>query len=138
MRLSFKFLLESKCQNIWHDMLRAGKQVGASVEVPDAIAQRILDACGLEAPPVTVTRTKLAPVPYDQWPLRFRLLAKLATPQDAGLGDVVERIVGPVGGSAFKKWFKLATRRDCGCNQRIQTWNELYPLPANPPGKPLQ
>jgi len=38
-------LRQSKCPNIWHDMLNAGKFDGTRVTVPDAEARRILADC---------------------------------------------------------------------------------------------
>lgn len=48
-----------------------------------------------------------------------------------GLGDVVERAIGPIGGDAFKTWYKKITGKDCGCGQRKQWLNERYPLKSN-------
>jgi hypothetical protein len=67
------------------------------------------------------------PIPFEHWPFAFKVLAKLATPEDQGIGDVIERIVGPIGGGAFKSWYKLATGHDCGCGARKQILNARYP-----------
>lgn len=45
MTFALQELMASKCPNIWHDMLHAGKLNGTQVEVPDTDAQRILAAC---------------------------------------------------------------------------------------------
>ena len=139
MRIALNSLLESKCPNVWHDILTAGKLTGATVEVPNAEAARILAHCA-DSIPVIIDPAQRAdqwadqpigpaqPVPLSGWPLPLQLLAKLAKPTDAGLGDVIERVVGPIGGNAFKLWFRRATGRDCGCGQRKQKLNELYPL----------
>ena len=128
MRIALSSLLESKCPNVWHDILTAGKLTGATVEVPDAEAACILARCHdpimVEAAPASTVKA----LPFDEWPLALQLLAKLAKPTDKGLGDVIERIIGPIGGNAFKTWFKRATGRDCGCGHRKQILNELYPL----------
>jgi hypothetical protein len=76
-------------------------------------------------PPAPVPEVQA--IPFEQWPLAFKVLAKLATPEDQGIGDVIERMVGPIGGSAFKAWHKLATGHDCGCGARKQILNARYP-----------
>ena len=63
-----------------------------------------------------------------QWPvylLPFKLLSK---PEDKGLGDIIARTVGPVGGDAFKQWYKDTIGQDCGCRDRQIHLNRLYPL----------
>jgi hypothetical protein len=113
-------------------MLNAGKLVGASVEVPDDIGRRILATCGENARIMPVPVPGVEPITFQQWPPAFQLLAKAAKPEDKGLGDIIDRVVGPVGGVKFKLWFKHITRRDCGCSARKQKLNELYPLRPPP------
>jgi hypothetical protein len=128
MKLSLKFLRESQCRNLWHDALRLGQLSGASVVLSERDGQQLLKRCG-EAPPepeVAPTMVNQA-IPYERWPLAFKALAKLATAEDQGIGDVIERMVGPIGGSAFKAWHKLATGHDCGCGARKQILNARYP-----------
>jgi hypothetical protein len=62
------------------------------------------------------------------WPLSLRALKILATPDDRGAGDIIARTIGPIGGEAFKKWWKLVVGRDCGCAGRQDKLNALYPL----------
>lgn len=63
------------------------------------------------------------------WPILARPLKLMAKPDDRGLGDIVARIVGPIGGDAFKVWFVKAFGRDCGCADRQQWLNIHFPLP---------
>jgi hypothetical protein len=62
-----------------------------------------------------------------KWPWWARELAKLAKPEDRGVGDVFHRFAG-------SKWKDLyielrkALLIPCGCKRRRETWNELYPL----------
>jgi hypothetical protein len=128
MKFSLQTLRESNCKNIWHDMINAGGVIGAAVEVPDDVAQSILARCGDELPPVTGMTPISKAILHEQWPLAFQLLAKAAKPQDKGLGDIIERVVGPIGGLKFKLWFKRITGRDCGCGARMEKLNALYPL----------
>jgi hypothetical protein len=107
-------------------VFRAGKQIGAAVEIPDAEATRILDACS--EPPKPQSQKAVPAIPFGQWPIPFRFLATKAKPEETGLGDVIERLVGPIGGNTFKIWYKRITGKNCGCGQRKQKLNELYPL----------
>lgn len=57
----------------------------------------------------------------------FSPLKLLLKEGDRGLGDVVERTIGPVGGDAFKKWYKKLTGESCNCKERQEDWNYMYP-----------
>lgn len=63
-----------------------------------------------------------------EWPLALRPLKLLAIESDHGLGDIVARHVGPVGGDAFKAWYRYAFGRDCGCGDRQKWLNQRFPL----------
>ena len=85
----------------------------------------------------------LQPIPFDRWPMHYQKLLELAHPEDTGIGDIVDRQLARLGGHEFKKWFKLITGRDCGCDARKQKLNALYPInrplmsppeTAKPPG----
>jgi hypothetical protein len=62
------------------------------------------------------------------WPLFARTLAKLATPEDRGLGDVVQRQAAKLGGDTFKKLYRQLTGSDCGCRDRQAKLNQRFPL----------
>jgi hypothetical protein len=64
----------------------------------------------------------------ESWPLLLRPMKLLAAPEDRGLGDIVERTVGPIGGDAFKAWHQTLFGRSCGCVERREAWNVRYPL----------
>jgi hypothetical protein len=66
--------------------------------------------------------------PTHDWPLLLRPMKLLAKPSDKGLGDIVERTIGPVGGDAYKLWYKATFGRDCGCTKRRDNLNIRYPL----------
>jgi hypothetical protein len=77
------------------------------------------------------------PVPRDQWPTWAAWAEGLAQPQDAGIGDVVARLLGTTLSDTFKAMYRLATGTDCGCAARRTEWNAKYPLsegraPARP------
>ena len=63
-----------------------------------------------------------------EWPFLAKPLRMFALPGDKGLGDIVERIIGPAGGEAYKIWYKQTFGKSCGCSQRRDKLNLLYSL----------
>lgn len=63
--------------------------------------------------------------------LPIKLLAKRG---DRGAGDIIARTIGPIGGDAFKKWYKTLFGKDCGCGGsgnprgRQEFYNDRWPL----------
>jgi len=78
----------------------------------------------LTDPPTFAKRGK----PSPDWGFVLNPLKLLAKDGDKGLGSIVERIVGPIGGDAFKKWYKRIFGKDCGCKERKEDWDAIYPL----------
>lgn len=74
-------------------------------------------------PPTFLQRGKPSP---DWGGLNF--LKLMAKEGDKGMGDIVQRVIGPIGGDAFKKWYKRIFGADCGCKERQEDWNASYPL----------
>ncbi len=68
------------------------------------------------------------PIPRGQWPIWAKALAQFAKPEDKGIGDVCYRLYGPENSEKFKRWFKAATGKDCGCAGRQARYNLQYPL----------
>ena len=68
------------------------------------------------------------PLPREEWPLWAFALALLSNPEDRGLGDVIERTIGPIGGDKFKIWHEKIFRKKCGCEARKDKWNLRWPL----------
>jgi len=62
------------------------------------------------------------------WPWMMLPLKLLAHPEDRGAGDIIARTIGPIGGDAFKKWYKTIFGKSCGCKERQEEWNYAYPL----------
>ena len=58
------------------------------------------------------------------------LFSVLSKPQDAGLGDTIARIINPLGGAAFKRWYRQRFKTPCGCNRRQLRLNYMFPLRA--------
>lgn len=78
--------------------------------------------------PVKEKVLDVAPPPAKEWPFLARPLKLLAKEGDLGLGDVVARVIGPVGGDAFKEWFKKIFGRECRCADRQAWLNRRFPL----------
>lgn len=66
--------------------------------------------------------------PPAPWPAYLLPLKLLKQEEDRGLGDIVARTIGPVGGDAFKDWYREKFGQDCGCRDRQIHLNRLYPL----------
>lgn len=75
----------------------------------------------------------LNPVKEKEWPLALLPLKLLAQPGDKGLGDIVERTVGPVGGDAYKAWYLKIFGRPCGCTKRKDALNQRFPIALTNP-----
>lgn len=66
--------------------------------------------------------------PPEPWPLYLQPFKLLAQEGDKGLGDIVEHVIGPAGGGAYKSWYEKTFGVGCGCNQRQDRLNQRYPL----------
>lgn len=67
-------------------------------------------------------------LPRHQWPLWAQSLAALAKPNEKGVGDVVERLIGKSTSSDFQNWYARIFGKPCNCQRRHDEWNKLYPL----------
>lgn len=65
-------------------------------------------------------------VPREQWPAWANIIARYSKPQDAGVGDTAQRIAARFGGEWFK-WLSGKIGIPCGCTQRQEEWDRLYP-----------
>lgn len=75
-------------------------------------------------PPTFAQRGK----PSPDWGFLLTPLKLMAKDGDRGLGDILARIVGPIGGDLFKVWYKKIFGKTCGCQERQEDWNLQYPL----------
>ena len=59
------------------------------------------------------------------------LATRLANGQegDMGLGDVVQRLAGKMGGEWLAKTYEAVLGKSCGCVHSAATLNEWFPLP---------
>ncbi len=67
-------------------------------------------------------------IPREKWPMWARTMALLSRSGDTGLGDIIARTIGPIGGDAYKSWYQAIFHRPCGCTERQETLNAHYPL----------
>lgn len=77
----------------------------------------------LTDPPTFLQRGK----PSPDWG-SLNMLKVMARDGDKGLGDIVARVIGPIGSDVFKRWFHKLFGRSCGCQERQEEWNIQYPL----------
>lgn len=63
--------------------------------------------------------------PHPRW---VRLLQRLSTPEDIGLGATAKRLASKFGGERFKAW-RTKLGMPCKCGAREAEWNRLYPNP---------
>lgn len=70
-----------------------------------------------------------APIPEKMWPQWCHLVKRFRKPADAGVGDTVKRIADKLGGELFKSASK-SLGMPCGCVERQERWNKLYPYEA--------
>lgn len=65
----------------------------------------------------------------NNWPTILKPVKLLATKKDKGLGDIVERVIGPVGGNLYNDWYMKTFGTKCPkCTKDKNNLNERYPL----------
>lgn len=69
------------------------------------------------------------PIKPQPWPIALQPMKLLAKEGDRGAGDIIARVIGPIGGEAFKVWYKATFGKDCGCGNRQDALNRRWPLP---------
>jgi hypothetical protein len=104
---------------------------------PEAVAEidadyPLMETVSPQTNKVTTLPTSAAKREIEKWPRNpFGMFARgfklLRTKEDTGIGDTIARLVGPVGGDAYKQWFKETFGKSCGCTERQQDLNERFP-----------
>ena len=67
-------------------------------------------------------------LPSPKWPFILEPLKLLAKEGDRGLGDIVSRVVGDIGGETYKAWHLKIFGKPCGCSERQDDLNRDFPL----------
>lgn len=62
----------------------------------------------------------------SQWPRWALLIKRLRTDADKGVGDTAQRIAAKFGGERYMRLTKRLGM-PCGCSERQDEWNRLYP-----------
>lgn len=62
------------------------------------------------------------------WPAWAEAMAGRAVAEDRGIGDVIARVVGAIGGVEFAAWVKTVKCRRCPLPADLAKLNEIYPL----------
>jgi hypothetical protein len=75
-----------------------------------------------------VTPAPKSPIPFEKWPVWARMIWLVRKKEDRGVGDVVERTIGPASSKAFQAWYKRTYGRSCGCSRRKAEWNQQFPF----------
>lgn len=86
--------------------------------------------CGPQ--PILVPAGAGGPVTRDLWPGWADAIADLREPGDKGVGDTVHRKLAE-GGLAFKLTLR-AMGVACGCDERREQWNAMYPYAGETDG----
>lgn len=76
-----------------------------------------------EQKPISIVRSS------SSWPMILLPIKAMAKNGDRGAGDIIARVIGPIGGDAFKIWYKKIFGQDCGCGHRQEVLNQRWPLP---------
>src|SRR5207302_548591 len=71
-------------------------------------------------------RKLIAEVPRKDWPAWAKVIALAKTKDEKGVGDTIARIVGPIGGQAYKRWREIKGA-PCGCDERQADLNAAFP-----------
>lgn len=87
---------------------------------------------GLETqpPPPDVKRANPSaePMPYFDWPEKYREYSEKRHAGDAGIGDMYARKYNPLGVGDFYKWFWEAVNWPCNCERDQANLNAKYPF----------
>ncbi len=86
---------------------------------PDAYLAKRVAEIHVHEPGIRIT---------GEWPLFLRPVKLLSRPGDRGLGDIIARTIGPIGGEAYKAWYVQTFGKSCGCEARQEDLNARYPL----------
>lgn len=124
MRFELSSLLNHPCPNIWHDLTAVGRLDGATLEVDDAIAQRILARCASPVEPVPIMASGANSV--MEWPRWAKLMARQRRPGEIGVGDTLERMFARLGANTLTLIYERYAGKSCGCKNRKDWLNRRY------------
>lgn len=116
----------------WKDLIQRVKAHREANVLPvgGAFSQEIENWLCSQLPPQSCTEhdpNRSPEVPRDAWPIYIKMIALKAEAGDKGVGDTIARVIGPIGGDSFKRWFAEVFGRSCGCDQRQDSLNLQFP-----------
>lgn len=74
--------------------------------------------------PASISEPVVAQAP---WPVAVKLVGILRNDADTGVGDTIARQLDRFGADALKTMYKKLTGHDCGCANRQQVLNAMFP-----------
>jgi hypothetical protein len=117
----------------WKDLLAAVQKhrMANNIPIGSNFEGEIEDAVCAQAPESwcsDLNPNRSGEVPRAEWPTWAKLLALIAKPEDRGIGSVIERTIGPFGGTSFKVWYEVTFGKSCGCSERRESFDIQFPL----------
>jgi hypothetical protein len=119
-----------------HQILNANPGVARARDLPldrhsiadwiDRENARRCEANGWNDYILATPETRGTPASLEQWPLWARTMYALRSPEDIGVGDTIERIIGKNNSQTFQEYYQKTFGRVCGCHGRKETWNLKY------------
>ena len=125
-----------RCPKTWHTLIPLGELRGGELIIEDSLVETLKDC----PEPIPIqewnTSIKQSPLPAhkpepilpEAWPIWAQPMKLLAKDGDKGLGDIIARVVGTIGGDAYKAWHLKTFGHPCGCSERQESLNQKYPL----------
>ena len=77
---------------------------------------------------IATRKNAVNPQQGQPWPMILLPLKALAKTGDKGAGDIIARVIGPIGGDAFKAWHQKLFGKPCGCANRQEALNARWHL----------
>jgi len=79
-----------------------------------------------ECPLGKFTETQAIARPISEWPMTARIIAKLRSPEDGGIGDTIHRHLSRFGADAMTRLYTRIVGTACGCSDRQERLNQLF------------
>lgn len=75
----------------------------------------------------SVPESGTQPEAHEKWPLWAKALKLVRKEGEAGVGDTIERLIGPKNSAAYQAWHLKTFGQQCKCKQRQVNYNAKYP-----------
>jgi hypothetical protein len=105
-------------------------KLNCGCKVPSFVSTKFICACGnTHQPNERSSESESCVVTPKRWPTWAVLVKCCRSSNDAGVGDTVKQMADSIGGERFKRWAEQCGI-PCGCVERQERWNKLYPYEA--------